>query len=90
MCNRLRRWPRFSLRTLFIIVTACGLASPALPDLLKRYRQWRIARDWAEVRGPGIIYGLDISTHCVFESNDGAADAASEDPPLAQADQSAD
>jgi len=45
-----RRWS-FSLRALFVLVTACALASPAIPALVAKYHEWT----WSDVGGPGRI-----------------------------------
>ena len=49
------RWSRFSLRTLFVVVTVCALAAPVLPVLVAKYREWERERSWEEVGGPGRI-----------------------------------
>jgi hypothetical protein len=48
-----RRWFQFSLRTLFVVVTAWALVLPLIPPIVARYRAWRSG--WDEVGGLGII-----------------------------------
>jgi hypothetical protein len=36
-----RRFFQFSLRTLFVAVTICATASPAVPVLFAKYQRWR-------------------------------------------------
>jgi len=41
-----RRWFRFSLRTLFVVLTVCALCSPAI---VKQYKDWKQRCDVKEL-----------------------------------------
>jgi hypothetical protein len=45
-----RRWFQFSLRTLFVALTVCAVASPAIPLAVARYRRWRHPINYTTVK----------------------------------------
>jgi hypothetical protein len=50
-----RRWFQFSLRTIFVVITAWALLLPFVPPLIAKYRAWRNAQEWTQVGGQGVI-----------------------------------
>ena len=61
-----RRLFQFRLRTLFVIVTACALASPAFSVAIAAYKKWQRDREWSEAGGPGYIKPFPPIT-CSFD-----------------------
>jgi hypothetical protein len=61
-----RRWS-FSLRTLFVVVTAFALVSPALPVLIAKYKEWQRERQWIiDGYGRGKIEPFRTNIVCGF------------------------